>query len=170
MESAFLIEETKSKEEIREELDQLEIQVFRMQQNMKEIAKQAEIVGIDQTKDDNWVIVYAKEEADTFQLMLHDCRQAFRGDWHSALEVAYRDANTLHIAEIKGETNQGYGSVLMNHLKEKAKEENIRYITGDLVERDYDHVDRLTYFYQKHNFEVSFDHEEKCGEIVWNDW
>jgi diamine N-acetyltransferase len=168
MKSAFFQEE-KNKEELKEELDSLEIQLYRMQNNIKEIAKKSEVISIDQTPHDEWVVVYADREKDTWQLMLHSCKRAYRGNWHSALQAEVKDNTTIHIAAIKGEENKGYGSVLMEHLKEMAKEENVQYITGDLVKRDFDHVDRLQYFYEKHNFDVTIDHEEEYGEIVWND-
>jgi diamine N-acetyltransferase len=166
--SAFL-QEVKSKDELKEELDELEIQLFRMQNNIKEIAKKSEVISIDQTPNEEWVVVYADRDKDTWQLMLHSCKRTYQGNWHSALQAEVKDDSTIHIAAIKGEENKGYGSVLMNHLKEIAKEENVQYITGDLVQRDYGHVDRLQYFYEKHNFDVTVDHTEKCGEIIWND-
>ncbi|WP_156290290.1 hypothetical protein [Oceanobacillus salinisoli] len=166
--SAFL-EREKSKSELKEELDTLEIQLFRMQNNIKEVAKDSEIISIDQAKDDNWVVIYADREKDLFQLMLHDCTKPFRGKWDSAIQAEYKDAHTLHIADIKGENNQGYGSVLMKHLKDVARDENIQYITGDIAERDADHFERLEYFYKKHYFDVKINYKEKCGEIIWND-
>lgn len=166
--SAFLQQE-KNKEEIKKELDILEIQLFRMQNNIKEIAKKSEVISIDQTRKDEWVVVYADREENTWQIMLNSCKEAYRGNWHSALQAELIDDSTIHIAAIKGQENKGYGSVLMNHLKEIARGENVQYITGDLVERDFDHVDRLKHFYKKHNFDVKVDHEEKCGEILWND-
>ncbi|WP_047980978.1 GNAT family N-acetyltransferase [Ornithinibacillus contaminans] len=167
--SAF-IQEEKNKEELKQELDSLEIQLFRMKDNIKKIAKTAaEVISIDQTPNDEWVVVYADWEEDNWQIMLHSCKRAFRGSWNSALQAEVKDDSTIHIAAIKGEENKGYGSVLMKHLKEIAREENVQYITGDLVERDFDHVDRLQHFYEKHNFDVTVDHEEQCGEIVWND-
>ncbi|MEN2465887.1 GNAT family N-acetyltransferase [Ornithinibacillus sp. JPR2-1] len=168
MESAFL-QEVKDKEELQEELDNLELQLFRMQHNIKEIAKKSEVISIDQTPQDEWVVVYADREQDTWQLMLHSCKRPYRGSWNSALQAEIKDDSTIHIAAIKGEENKGYGSVLMDHLKEMAKKENVQYITGDLVKRDFDHVDRLQHFYEKHNFDVKIDHEEECGEIVWNE-
>ncbi|MFD1038274.1 hypothetical protein ACFQ3N_07600 [Virgibacillus byunsanensis] len=162
-------EATKNKDELREELDTLEIQLFRMQENIKKIAKKAEVVSIDQTNDDEWVVVYADKGSETFQLMLHDCGKPYRGNWDSAIEAKYKKDHCLHIADIKGEENKGYGSILMKHLKELAREENLQYITGDLVERDFGHVNRLKHFYSKHNFDVKIDHEEQSGEIVWND-
>jgi diamine N-acetyltransferase len=168
MRSAFMQEE-RNKEELKEELDALEIQLYRMQNNIKEISKKSEVISIDQTHHDEWVVVYADRGEETWQLMLHSCNHSFQGNWHSALQAEMKDDNTIHIAAIKGEENKGYGSVLVNHLKEIAREENVQYITGDLAKRDFGHVDRLQYFYEKHKFDVMIDHEEKCGEIRWND-
>ncbi|MEC1826458.1 hypothetical protein P9E84_21845, partial [Bacillus paralicheniformis] len=55
------------------------------------------------------------------------------------------------------------------YLKEKAREHNIPVITGDIAERDWDHVDRLIHFYEKHHFEVTIDPGLKSGEIQWQD-
>jgi diamine N-acetyltransferase len=164
--SAFL-QEDKSKDELQQELDSIEIQLFRMQSNIKEIAKNSEVISIDQTPEEEWVVVYADKGKDTWQIMLHSCKNVYRGKWHSALQAEMKDDSTIHIAAIKGEENKGYGSVLMKHLKEIAQDENVQYITGDLVERDYGHVERLQHFYKKHDFEVTIDHEEKSGEIIW---
>ncbi|GIO27193.1 hypothetical protein [Ornithinibacillus bavariensis] len=164
--SAFLQEE-KNKEELQQELDSIETQLFRMQSNIKEIAKKSEVISIDQTPDEEWVVVYADKGKNAWQIMLHSCMRTYRGTWDSALQAEMKDDSTIHIAAIKGEENKGYGSVLMKHLKEIAQEENVQYITGDLVKRDYGHVDRLQHFYQKHDFDVTIDHDEKCGEIIW---
>ncbi|MFC4559872.1 hypothetical protein ACFO3D_16945 [Virgibacillus kekensis] len=167
--SVFLMEEeNKTKDELKQELDSLEIQLFRMQDNIKKIARQAEIVSIDQTRHDEWVVIYADKTSENFQLMLHSSVKPFRGDWNSAIQAEFKDQN-LHIADIKGEENKGYGSILMKHLKEAAREENIQYITGDIVKRDFDHVERLKHFYSKHDFDVKIDHHNQQGEIVWND-
>jgi len=166
--SPFL-EKEKNKEELKEELDSLEIQLFRMQNNIKEIAKKSDIVSIDQTKEENWVVIYTNMDKDSFQIMLHDCSKPYRGKWDSAIQAEYKDEQTIHIADIKGLENKGYGSVLMKHLKEVAKDQNIPYITGDIVERDADHFDRLSYFYQKHSFDVKIDYDNLTGKIVWND-
>ncbi len=165
--SAFL-EKEKDKMEIKEELDTLEIQLARMQNNMKQIAKKSEVISIDRARDEQLVVIYADKKEDTFQLMLHDCNSSYRGKWHSAIQVEFKGDDTLHIADIKGEQNKGYGSVLMKHLKEMARDENVQYITGDIVERDFDHVHRLEYFYSKHNFDVQINHDEQHGAIIWN--
>lgn len=168
IETAFL-EEAKDEKNIKKELDTLEIQLFRMQQSMKEISKKWDIISIDQTNDKNWVIIYADKSSDACQIMLHDCDTTFRGNWNAAIQAEYKDETTIHIADIKGEQNKGYGSILMNQLKEQANEENVQYITGDIVKRDFDHVDRLKHFYGKHHFDVKIDHTEQCGEIVWSE-
>ncbi|MFD2760032.1 hypothetical protein [Lentibacillus juripiscarius] len=161
-------EEAKSKDELKTELDTLELQLFRMQDNMKKIARNAEIIGIDQTRHDEWVIIYAYRDEEMCQIMLHNCSRPYRGDWHSTIEAEYKDNQNLHIAAIKGEENKGYGSVLMKHLKEVAHEDNVQNITGDIVQRDFDHVERLEHFYSKHYFDVKIDHQAQCGEIIWN--
>ncbi|SFB05403.1 hypothetical protein SAMN04488072_10687 [Lentibacillus halodurans] len=168
VQSAFL-EDSRSKDEIRDKLDTLEIQLFRMQENMKNIARDADIVGIDQTDHEEWVIIYEHKDAKTCQIMLHNCSKPYRGKWHSAIQAAYKGHQNLHIADIKGEENKGYGSVLMKHLKEEARKDNVPFITGDIVKRDFDHVKRLKHFYSKHYFDVTIDHEAQCGEIVWHD-
>lgn len=162
-------EEKKSKAELKEDLDALELQLFRMQENMKEIARKWEVIGIDQAKDDTWVVVYADKREEMFQLMLHACHRPYQGNWNSAIQAEFKDDNTIHIANIKGEENKGFGSVLMTHLKDLARRGNIQYITGDIARRDYDHVNRLKYFYEKHYFDVEIDHDAMCGEIVWYD-
>lgn len=57
----------------------------------------------------------------------------------------------------------------MKHLKEIAREQNIPVITGDLVKRDWNHVDRLIHFYEKHQFDVQINWKEQSGEIYWVD-
>ncbi|RPF54264.1 hypothetical protein [Aquisalibacillus elongatus] len=156
-----------SPEERQEELEDMEFQVFRMRENMKEISKKYEVIGIDQTKHDHWVIVFKHEDQGSAQIMINDCRGAYRGEWDSCLQLEYRKESTVHINDIKGREDQGYGSILMNHLKEHVRTYNYQYIKGDLVERDWDHLNRLTYFYKKHHFYVEVDDVEQKGEIVW---
>lgn len=164
--SAFLTVE-KDKIELKQELDSLEVQLFRMQNSIKEIAKKSDVISIDQTQDDNWVIIYADKQSNSFQIMLHECTKPFRGNWDSAIQAEYKNTSTLHISDIKGEQNKGFGSVLMRHLKEIARDENKQYITGDIVQRDFDHVNRLKHFYSKHYFDVKIDYQEQYGEILW---
>ncbi len=160
----------KNPQELKEELDELEIQLFRIQQNMKEIAKKRQVIGIDQTKDDNWVIISAVDDGNICKVMLNECTRPFRGSWDSSILAEYRDQNTIHIGDIRGPGGKGYGTVLIDHLKEIARDQNIQYITGDIAERDWDHVDRLEHFYTKHNFDIELDAENKSGKIEWTDF
>ncbi|WP_070119578.1 GNAT family N-acetyltransferase [Bacillus marinisedimentorum] len=162
-------EESKDPQELKRELDELEIQMFRIQQNMKDIAKKRQVLGIDQAKDDNWVIVSAVDDGNICKVMLNECSRSFRGSWDFSIHAEYRDKNTIHIGDIRGPEGKGYGTVLMDHLKEIARDQNIQYITGDIAARDWDHVDRLEHFYTKHNFEIDLDFENKSGKIEWTD-
>jgi hypothetical protein len=160
----------KSPSEVKQDLEDLQFQLFRMQDNIKEISKKHQIIGIDQSKEEKWVIVSAFDDGNRCQIMVNDCDTAYRGNWDFSLQAQYKDEdNAIHIGDIKGPANQGYGSICMNHLKEIAREQNIPVITGDIAKRDWDHVDRLVYFYEKHDFEVEIDPTTKSGEIIWKD-
>ncbi|MBM7094493.1 hypothetical protein JSY36_01890 [Bacillus sp. H-16] len=160
-------DKTKSKDELIQEKSDLEFQMFRMQENIKEIAKKWDILGIDQTKEDNWVIIYSSDDKNTCKIMLNDCSAPFRGKWDFSIHAQYTDDNTIQIDDIRGEENRGYGTVCMNHLKEYAQKNNVQYIKGNLVKRDWDHIDRLVHFYKKHYFHVNVSKKEKQGTIIW---
>ncbi|MBP1942667.1 GNAT superfamily N-acetyltransferase [Bacillus luteolus] len=160
--------ETKDKVEIQEELENLEFQVYRMQENMKEIAKKWKILGIEQTHDNSWVIIYIMDDGNTCKIMLDDCDTPYRGMWDFSIQAYYSEDNNIHIGDIKGDANKGFGSICMDYLKNLAKNQNIQYITGDIAERDWDHLDRLIHFYEKHNFKVEVDYNDRSGEIKWN--
>lgn len=68
--------------------------------------------------------------------------------------------------------NQGLGSMLLNALLDIAKKRNINRITGEIARVDIGHIERLVYFYEKHNFEVILCSDPKdgykIGELVWN--
>ena len=115
------------------------------------------------------MIVSAIENADTCKIMLTDCEKAFRGQSDFSLIAEYPEEGKIHIADIKGPPDNGYGSICMKHLKEIAREQNIPVITGDLVKRDWNHVDRLIHFYEKHQFDVQINWKEQSGEIYWVD-
>lgn len=154
-------------EELKEELEDLEFQVFRMQDNLKEIAKKSKVLGVDQAKDEKLVIVYTPEDDQSCKIMLCDCETSYNGKWDFSIQATYPDENTIHIGDIKGPANKGYGSICMDYLKELAIEQNIPKITGDIAKRDWDHVDRLVHFYKKNDFHVKVNDKDKSGEIMW---
>ncbi|ARK30719.1 GNAT family N-acetyltransferase [Halalkalibacter krulwichiae] len=158
----------KDPEELEQNLEELEFQVFRMQENMKEIAKRWQILGIEQTIKEKWVIVSIVDDGHVCKIMLNDCESAFRGSWDYSIQAKYENQSTIFIGDIKGEENKGYGSICMDYLKEHAQEQNVQYIKGDLAKRDFDHLDRLIHFYEKHDFDVEVDYEDQSGEIIWN--
>ncbi|MGM7720034.1 hypothetical protein [uncultured Metabacillus sp.] len=163
----LLEKDSRTPAELKEELEELEIQVFRLQDNLKEIAKKSKVLGVDHAKDDKLVIVYTPEDSQSCKIMLSDCESSYNGQWDFSIHATYTEDNKIHIGDIKGPANRGYGSICMDYLKELAVEQNIPEITGDIAERDWDHVDRLVHFYEKHNFEVDIDYQDKSGEIKW---
>ncbi|NEU32338.1 GNAT family N-acetyltransferase [bacterium LRH843] len=155
-------------EVIEQNLAELEYQLYRMQENMKQIAKKWQIIGIDQTNEDKWVIVSIVDDGHICKIMLNECDTAFRGVWDFTIQAQYEDTHTIHIGDIKGEENKGFGSICMKYLKEHAIDRNIQFIKGDLAKRDWNHLDRLVHFYKKHHFHISINHSEQSGEIKWN--
>ncbi|MFB5661156.1 hypothetical protein [Alteribacillus sp. HJP-4] len=161
-------ESTKDPSELKEELDNLEFSMLRMQDNVQKIAKKSRVLGVDQTKDDKLVVVYTPEEPGTCKIMLNDSDSAYQGKWDFSIQATYADEETIHIGDIKGPADKGYGSVCMKYLKSLAADQNIPFITGDIAERDYGHVDRLIHFYEKHGFDVTVNHAQKTGDIMWS--
>ncbi|KAA6450213.1 GNAT family protein [Bacillus atrophaeus] len=158
----------KNREELKEELNQLEIQMYRMQENIKDISKDSRVLGIDQSKDEDWLIVSSIDDGQTCKIMLTDCETAYRGRSRFSLVASYQN-DAIHIGDIKGPPNLGYGSICIKFLKEIARDHNIPKVTGDIAKRDWDHVERLIHFYEKHHFEVSIDCDSQSGEIKWVD-
>ncbi|NGP46522.1 hypothetical protein G4V62_16790 [Bacillaceae bacterium SIJ1] len=149
--------------------DSAEFQLFRIQQNIKDIAKEGkqEVLGLEQDKYDEWVVVSRRTDGLIFEIRLNSCKTSYRGQWDFMLTGEYTKEGTLWIGDIKGEVNQGFGSICMAYLKEQAEEYNAWRIEGDLAKRDWGHLDRLIHFYQKHGFDVQLDEETYSGSICW---
>lgn len=160
-------EEQKDAETLEQDLADLEFQVFRMQENMKEIAKRWQVIGIEQTKEEKWVIVSIFDDGHVCKIMLNQCETAYQGVWDFSIQAKYEES-TIFIGDIKGEENQGYGSICMKYLKEHAKDQNVQFIKGNLAKRDWGHLDRLIHFYDKHDFKIEIDHANQSGEIRCN--
>lgn len=158
----------KNKQDLIDEFDDLQFQVFRMKENMEKIAKRWHIIGIDQTKHDKWVIIYSSDDGNVCKIMAHDCESPFNGKWDFSIHARYGQDFSMHIDDIKGPENQGFGSICMKYLKAYSTEQNIHTITGNISRRDRDHLDRLVHFYKKHHFTVTLQHSEYEGELIWH--
>lgn len=151
-----------------DERNSLEFQVFRMQHDMKEIAKKWDVVGVEQNKDEHLTIVYKQENEHQCKIMLNDCSTSYKGMWDFSIDAVYEDQDSIFIGDIRGPANKGYGSICLKYLKDLARDQNIPCIKGDIAPRDWDHVNRLVHFYEKHRFTVELDAESKSGSISWN--
>ncbi|MGC4751853.1 hypothetical protein ACOTSX_05655 [Bacillus velezensis] len=160
--------EERDQKELEKELHKLEFQIFRMRENLIDVSKDARVLGIDQSNNDDWIIVSSIDDGQTCKIMLTDCESAYRGRGCFSLIASYYD-NAIHIGDIKGPPNHGYGSICMKFLKYIAREQNIPKVTGDIAKRDWDHVDRLVHFYEKHQFDVWIDNDTQSGGIKWID-
>lgn len=65
--------------------------------------------------------------------------------------------------------NNGYGSILLNTLIDIAKSRNVSVISGWISRVDYNHIERILHFYQKHGFDVIQKEYNtyKIGNLIW---
>lgn len=83
--------------------------------------------------------------------------------------VYFKEDALINIGDIRifgQNTNHGYGSILVKKLFGISERQNVKKITGWISGVDWNHVDRLKYFYEKHGFTVTLDSEKKSGDIV----
>ncbi|WP_102347561.1 hypothetical protein [Bacillus sp. Marseille-P3661] len=156
------------KNELLNKSREMENQLLRMQDNIKEIAKKAEILGIEQTKEEKWVIVYSLMQKRSLKILIKDCETAYLGKWDFCMETIIKKDHTIFIADIKGPENYGYGTICMKYLKDIAIQQNMALIYGELAERDWGHLGRLIRFYKKNRFKIQLYENEKYGKIEWN--
>ncbi|KMK76520.1 hypothetical protein [Alkalihalobacillus pseudalcaliphilus] len=153
-------------ERLKQKVENLEFQMFRLQDNLKVIAKKWTILGFEQLDNEEWVIVSLFDDGHVCKIMLNTNDKAYRGNWDFSIQAQYENDFTIHIGDIKGEANRGFGSVCMTYLKDYASDQNIQLIKGDIASRDWSHLDRLTHFYKKHEFHIELDFEDKSGSIL----
>lgn len=67
---------------------------------MKDLSKDAKVLGIDQSKHDEWMIVSSIDDGQTCKIMLTDCKTAYRGKGCFSLVASYKD-DVIHIGDIK---------------------------------------------------------------------
>ncbi|AOM82969.1 GNAT family N-acetyltransferase [Salisediminibacterium beveridgei] len=163
--SAFAMMEKQSQEEVENERDALFFQLMIMRENIYEISKKWQVLGIEPDQHNNWTVIFLKDDKNQCQVMAKTCDDKYEGNWDFAIQGHYYDNFKLHIDDVKGEPNQGLGSICMKHLKAYAIDQNINRITGKLVKRDWDHLNRLVHFYQKHDFEVNINEKQHEGFI-----
>jgi ribosomal protein S18 acetylase RimI-like enzyme len=85
--------------------------------------------------------------------------------------VYFKNDALINIGDIKvfGQNiNHGYGSILVKELIKISEKQGVKKVTGEISSVDWNHVDRLKHFYEKHGFKVTLDSGKKSGEIVLN--
>ena len=126
-------------------------------------------LGIEKTKLDQLVLVYMMDLGDSIDIYV-----ACPYSGHKMVQLfADLKANEkrMFIADIQcaeDDTSRGYGSVALNHLIRIAKTKRISRISGQISSTDWEHVDRLKYFYGKHGFRVILNEATKSGRILWD--
>ena len=77
-------------------------------------------------------------------------------------------AEKISIVDFRsGYEDRGHGSAAMRSLFTIAQRLGINRISGKISRRDWGHVNKLKYFYEKHGFDVTLNYEKKEGGIEW---
>ncbi len=64
--------------------------------------------------------------------------------------------------------DKGFGTMLLDFLKEFVREQNYKGICGNLANVDLqDHEERLLHFYKKNDFDIHYDENSKPMSISW---
>lgn len=123
-----------------------------------------EVLGIEKNRSGEWIIIFSNWE------------YIYVGHWHGhyndhVLALAYSftpDNKRIVIDDIQTTRfNKGYGSFAMKYLLELAHKQKVEAISGWISPFDWDHIDRLKRFYEKHGFIVKLNHEARKGSIRW---
>ncbi|KGA98723.1 hypothetical protein BALCAV_0202930 [Alkalihalobacillus alcalophilus ATCC 27647 = CGMCC 1.3604] len=157
---------TDKPELLKQKVEDMEFQMLRLQDNLKKIAQKWHILGFEQLDNEEWVIVSLLDDGNVCKIMLNTNDKAYRGTWDFSIQAQYENDFTIHIGDIKGEANKGFGSICMDYLKDHACLHNVQVIKGDIAKRDWNHLDRLIHFYKKHDFTVELNREEQSGAIA----
>lgn len=161
---------------LREIVDNLEERFFVLQEFIEYFrSKSCEVIGLEKINDE-WIVLYKLDTGTSLYIMLNKLEK-FRPDWNfGILSSVYSDFHYksekqfkyVHIGDIQGyEKNNGYGSLLMKYLQKEVVKQNFTHIQGEIVSRDWDHIDRLEHFYKKHGFTVKINCDIENGEIKW---
>lgn len=89
---------------------------------------------------------------------------------HASFTEGFKKIKISDLNLNKAFVNEGYGSLLLSNLIRLAKEYHAEEISGWISGVDYNHIDRLVHFYEKHNFKVTLDENTssmKIGELLW---
>lgn len=160
---------------LNEKVDNLEKRFLVLQKFIEQFRnKSCKVIGLEKIKDE-WIVVYKLDTGSSLHIMLNKLEKFGADDWNFAiLSSVYSDFHSdkefkyVHIGDIKGsEKNNGYGSLLMKYLQHEVEIKNFTHIEGEIVSDDWDHIDRLEYFYKKNGFTVNLNNDIEKGEIKW---
>lgn len=131
-----------------------------------------DVLGIDKTKLGEWLVIWRHpDDVDLYVTRVgKKYRGWFEGKVTSLLATFHEETKRIHIEDIQsngGNHNRGYASSAMKHLFFLANRLGVTTITGKISFVDWDHVDRLKYFYEKHGFLVRLNPEAQSGSIRW---
>jgi len=134
------------------------------------------VIHVDQTKHGETVMIYqilhddGLDDRSIYLRIKVITSQGVKTPDSQAYLFVYPDPQRMRISDIKIEgerVSRGYGSILMTAIMQLVDQLQVRFITGMISNRDWDHIERSEYFYRKFGFEVELNHDTESGRIVW---
>lgn len=126
-----------------------------------------QLLEVGQTNNGSRAVIYLHKYDDSIDIIIEDLNERKILTLYSKL---YKDEDRIFIIDIQiGEENcsKGYGALAMSHLIKIANDSYIKRINGNVMPRDWDHIESLERFYSKNGFEVTLNHNKQQGTILW---
>lgn len=142
-------------------------------ENIATILKEGNtITAITKDKDERDVIVFYSFRHGIIKgldVKVHYLDYPIRNDSYLVKILTEVDEEKIYIVDIfSNEISRGHGTFAVNTLKKIAEEIELKKISGWISPVDFDHHDRLIYFYKKNGFEVDYNQQAKSGRVVCN--
>lgn len=130
------------------------------------VYKKRSKIFIDKTKKGVEVLVVVNEEG--IEIEIFDLETKYYAENRSMVLWANRnviDEEAFFIKDIQGGNSLGHGELILKYLFEIAKKNKILKIGGRVSSGDFDHIERLKYFYKKMGFVGNYDNM-KGGDLI----
>ncbi len=133
----------------------------------------AKVLGIEQNKDGEWVIVVKKMKGNDIWVQLYSPTYLAINNHPRIMSVTHKSEgseysaakNYVYIEDVLMQDNSiGNGSICMEYFIEEVREQGFDYISGKLSSIDKENFKRSIPFYKKFGFEVTM-RENNNGNI-----
>lgn len=130
-----------------------------------------EFLGLAPNKNKRLTITYIEQDcpSNEFNIIVEEFIGTINKVVYKLQIAFYEESKSIDIIDNHAliYDNKGNGSIGLKALTQLAIKKNYKTISGEISFPDWDHVDKLKHFYEKQNFKVTLNYEEKEGYIRW---